>query len=335
MRVTAVIPSYNHAAFLERRIESVLGQTRPPDEVVLLDDASTDGSREILRGYEGRPGVRVAFSDVNSGSPFPQWDRGVGLATGELVWIAESDDDADPRLLGRLVERLEADSRVVLAHCDGHWVDEGDRPGRRHSDHLQRLTGGRGPWAEGDFEADGAGMVRRYMAGFTFIFNASGAVFRREAYLAAGGAPRHLRLCGDWLLWSRLLPLGRVAYVGEALNRHRDHGGTVRSSTAGQDGPAWLPQFLAVAREVVARHRPSRSEQRDAAGVILRAWEHWLRRVTPPATPVVAARAAAGIGRTFGPAAGARAWTRYLAHGTSAARQAKRIARPRLRGVPA
>src|SRR5712692_6211638 len=115
--VSVIIPSYNHARFLRQRIESVLRQTYQDFEVILLDDCSTDDSRSILSEYAGDPRVRMEFNEVNSGSTFKQWNKGVRLARGEYVWIAESDDYADPHLLEKLVSRLDAEPSTVLSYC--------------------------------------------------------------------------------------------------------------------------------------------------------------------------------------------------------------------------
>src|ERR1700738_1634065 len=106
-RVSVIVPNYNHARFLRRRMESVLRQTYRDFEVILLDDCSTDESRSILSEYAGDPRVRLEFNEKNSGSPFKQWNKGVALASGEYGWIAESDDYADERLLERLVAVLD------------------------------------------------------------------------------------------------------------------------------------------------------------------------------------------------------------------------------------
>jgi len=95
-KVSVIIPNYNHAQFLERRIESVLNQSIQDVEIILLDDCSTDNSRDVIERY--RDNVRVShieYNDTNGGSAFKQWRKGVGLAVGEWVWIAESDDWAD------------------------------------------------------------------------------------------------------------------------------------------------------------------------------------------------------------------------------------------------
>src|SRR4029077_11316800 len=105
-KVSVVVPTYNHSRFLRKRINSVLQQTFQDFEVILLDDCSTDDSRSILSSYTGDPRVRNEFNDVNSGSTFKQWNKGVRLARGEYVWISESDDYAAPRFLERLVAIL-------------------------------------------------------------------------------------------------------------------------------------------------------------------------------------------------------------------------------------
>ena len=93
--VSVIVPNYNHARYLRQRIESVLGQTYQDFEVILLDDCSTDESRSVLGEYAKDPRVRIEFNEKNSGSTFKQWNKGVRLARGEYIWIAESDDYAD------------------------------------------------------------------------------------------------------------------------------------------------------------------------------------------------------------------------------------------------
>ncbi|HVB58282.1 MAG TPA: glycosyltransferase family 2 protein, partial [Candidatus Acidoferrales bacterium] len=97
--VSVIVPNYNHARFLRKRIDSVLQQTFQDFELILLDDCSTDDSRSILSSYAGDPRIRIEFNDANSGSTFKQWNKGVRLARGKYVWIAESDDYAGEKLL--------------------------------------------------------------------------------------------------------------------------------------------------------------------------------------------------------------------------------------------
>src|SRR5215467_16170811 len=116
-KVSIVVPNYNHARFLPQRLDSILGQTFQDFELILLDDCSTDDSRSVLSQHGRDPRVRIEFNEVNSKNPFKQWNKGVGLARGEYVWIAESDDYADERFLEKLVARLDAEPRAAFAYC--------------------------------------------------------------------------------------------------------------------------------------------------------------------------------------------------------------------------
>ena len=117
------MPNYNHAPFLRERMDSILLQDYPEYEVIVLDDASTDGSRAILNEYANHPRVKLLLtSDINSGNTFVQWQRGMAQADGDYIWIAESDDVAAPHLLSRLVETMEREE-AVLSFCRSRWID--------------------------------------------------------------------------------------------------------------------------------------------------------------------------------------------------------------------
>jgi len=99
-KVSVIVPNYNHAPYLRQRIESILNQTYQDFEVILLDDCSTDNSRDILNNYRNQSKVsHCIFNAVNGKSAFQQWQKGVQLAKGEYIWIAESDDWAEPEFL--------------------------------------------------------------------------------------------------------------------------------------------------------------------------------------------------------------------------------------------
>ena len=95
-KLSVIVPNYNYARFLNARIGSILNQSFQDFELILLDDCSTDNSREVLECYRNNPHVsHIVFNEQNSGSPFIQWMKGIELARGEYIWIAEADDLAD------------------------------------------------------------------------------------------------------------------------------------------------------------------------------------------------------------------------------------------------
>ena len=124
-RVSVIIPNYNHARFLEERVQSVLDQTFQDFEIIFLDDASTDGSREVFSSLARDVRVRkTIFNDRNSGSTYKQWNRGCREAEGDLLWIAESDDYSDPAFLETLAGALDAHPEAGLTFCQSRIVNE-------------------------------------------------------------------------------------------------------------------------------------------------------------------------------------------------------------------
>ena len=259
--VSVVVPSYNHARFLSKRVESILAQTFQDFELILLDDCSTDESRAILSQYGGDPRVRIEFNEANSGNTFKQWNKGVRMATGKYIWIAESDDYADERLLERLVRILEEDARVGLAYCRSWSVDEDDR---RLNLTQPEVDASELPRWTTDYRCEGREECRLYFARTNVIANASAVVFRKAVYDGVGGADESLRLCGDWKLWAGMALGGRVAYVSEPLNYYRYHGASVRAKSARGalnlceilQVMSWIVKQVPEARDTVARRRP-------------------------------------------------------------------------------
>ena len=265
--VSIIIPNYNHARFLPKRIESVLGQTFRDFELILLDDCSTDDSRSILSKYADDPRVRIEFNEKNSGSPFKQWNKGVRLARGEYVWIAESDDYADERLLEKLVARLDSEPSAAFSYCRSWLVSaEGEISGFLDS-YLTDLDPLR--WTA-DFWADGREECQNYLVHRNTVQNASAVLFRREVYERVGGADESLVLCGDWKLWAAMALMGRIAYLGEPLNYNRYHDTSVRvkSQRLGVD----TAEYLEVVRWILQRVTPSEAARRKLCEDVSSRW---------------------------------------------------------------
>ncbi len=227
-KVSVVVPNYNHARFLRRRIESILGQTCQDFEVIYLDDASTDGSGEIIAEYAADPRVRIIANEANSGSTFKQWNKGLRETRGEYVWIAESDDYADPRFLETLLERMEHYPSAGIAYCQSECVDEEGNPLGIMEQRWNRFEAGR--W-DADYSCSGREELGRYMIRACTICNASAALLRRSVCEQVGGADESFRCAGDWDLYSRMLVVSDIAFVAEPLNFWRTHSATVRSET--------------------------------------------------------------------------------------------------------
>lgn len=208
------MPNYNHAPFLRERLDSIFAQDYANKEVILLDDASTDESKTVINEYAVRPEVKhVILNDANSGNTFIQWEKGLSLATGDYIWIAESDDVADSRLVSRLVGVLEQ-SNAMIAFAHSEWIDEVGTIIPRNRDKQ---------W-KSDFVMEGVSFVKKYLLGYSHICNASAVLFRRSAL---GGVDmeqvKQYSASGDRLFWISIALQGKVAYVADTLSRFRQH----------------------------------------------------------------------------------------------------------------
>jgi len=226
--VTVIIPNYNHAPYLRQRIDSVLTQTFQDIEVILLDDCSKDDSREIIKSYEADPRITIVFNEQNSGCVFRQWNKGLSMAKGKYIWIAESDDYSDPKFLETLVARLEGDPNIGLTFCDSFRVCNGESTTAR-----ERWYGGFSEHYNEDFKALGKEFVAEQMLFVNMIPNASAVLFRRSVAEAAGPADESFRLSGDWLFWIKLLQRSDLAYIATPLNYYRYHEQTARHANTG------------------------------------------------------------------------------------------------------
>ncbi len=262
--VSVVVPNYNHARFLRQRIDTILAQTFQDFELILLDDCSTDDSRAILSEYASDARVRLDFNEANSGSPFKQWNKGVRLAHGKYVWIAESDDYADPQFLASLVPLLDSDPAIAFAYCRSWRVTQEGING--FADYNLPDPG---RWTA-DFCIDGRELFRRYFALITPVPNASAVVFRKSFFERVGCADESLRLCGDWKLWAAMALEGKVAYSCEPMNYFRYHANNARSRTAkaGTD----VVEYLHVTRWVLDRVSLPESELKTIRNARAKGW---------------------------------------------------------------
>lgn len=222
-RVSVIVPNYNYARFLRRRIDSILSQSYQDFELILLDDASSDDSRAVIEEYRHNPHVtQVCINDVNSGGVFYQWRRGLSLAKGDYVWIAEADDYAAPGFLESCVRVLDAHPDVDICQTGSTMVDEDEKPIAKSYDKF--TTQG------GVFLSDGPEYIKRHLRWENTLYNASGILFRRSAVPEGVlEIATTYRVTGDWVFWSMMAEKGGVAVVREKLSYFRRTSSSVSS----------------------------------------------------------------------------------------------------------
>ena len=223
--VSIIIPNYNHAQYLDERIQSVLKQTYQNFEVIILDDKSTDNSLEVINKYKDNPHIaKIVANEKNSGSTFKQWQKGFDLSEGELIWIAESDDSCEITLLEKLVTEHK-EKKNVVTFCKSQRMDENGLKYETFHNEIKR-----GNW-------DGKEFIQTYLGKNNTIMNASSAIFNKDIALTIDPQYKSFKGSGDWLFWIEIIQKGSVSYIDEALNFFRKHGSntTEKSYANGTD----------------------------------------------------------------------------------------------------
>jgi glycosyltransferase involved in cell wall biosynthesis len=214
--VSVIVPNYNHASFLRKRVESIVSQTYTNFECILLDDASTDDSISILEEYVKRDSrFKLYTNEVNSGSTFAQWNYGVSLSKGKFIWIAESDDIADCNFLQTTVDILEQNSNVVIAYSQSKLIDESGKflGIWNYNENIFNKS----------FQMCGTEFIKSYLLSSNHIPNASAVLFRKSNFYFVGKSIESLKNNGDWNLWLKLLTKGDVYFISTPMNSFRQH----------------------------------------------------------------------------------------------------------------
>ncbi len=213
LSISVVIPTHNRAETLGRALDGVLAQTLAPLEVIVVDDASTDGTAAMIAA-RGDPRIRLIRHDVNRGAGAAR-NTGVAAAQGALIAFQDSDDDWMPGKLARQATMLASlPDEYVAVFCTK--IDYGRD--RRSDARPERLRYGPRrvlcvpdplePFAGGDLHA-------RLLRGN--VIGPQTTLIRRTAFEAAGGFDARLRNNEDWDFFIRLSEQGPIGFLDEPL----------------------------------------------------------------------------------------------------------------------
>lgn len=213
-RVSVVIPTWNRLSVLQQALRSVEGQTYLPDEVIVVDDGSTDGTSTKVPGEF--PQVRLLVLPENRGVSSA---RNAGIQAARSEWIAflDSDDEWRPTKLERQLEAIRAQPAFRFVHCDEVWIRDGRRvnPGARH-----RKAGG---W-----------IFKQCLP--LCAISPSAALLHRSLFKDYGLFDETLPVCEDYDLWLRVCAREPVLFVDELLViKHGGHADQLSRSRWGMD----------------------------------------------------------------------------------------------------
>lgn len=218
--VSVIIPNYNHAIYIEQRIETVLNQTFQDFELIVLDDCSTDTSREILDKYNNHPKIRLLYNEQNSGSVFKQWEKGINLAKGEFIWIAESDDYAENTFLEKLVPIIHSDNEIGLIYSDSYIVIDNSPCYTSSKDKNRRFNSTK--WSQ-SYVVQGREEIKETLVKRCSINNASAVLFKKSALQSIFPLPYNYKNSGDYFIYIAIANTYKIGYVPEILNYFRYH----------------------------------------------------------------------------------------------------------------
>jgi glycosyltransferase involved in cell wall biosynthesis len=194
MRISVVIPSYNRAHTLQRALQSVFAQGSPVDEVILVDDGSTDDSAALV----ARLFPQVSVIQQTNGGVSAARNKGIEAAQYEWIALLDSDDCWLPHKIQTVRDAAAKHPEYILYHSDEIWVRRGVRvnPMQKH-----RKSGG---WI------------------FTqclplCAISPSAAVIEKSALQSLGLFDESLPACEDYDLWLRLCHRFPVYYIDQPL----------------------------------------------------------------------------------------------------------------------
>lgn len=276
-RVSVIVPSYNYAHYMEARLSSIFNQTAPVFEIIVLDDCSKDSAADVARSvaHEHLRSVEVIENERNSGNVFRQWKKGLDLARGDYIWIAEADDVANPRFLERAVDALNRHPDAVFAFSDSHALDaDGALMYESYKGYYSAL-GDHG--LEKDAVYPTREFLRRFLGARNLVLNASAVVWRtdrlRRAFETLKDEAFKYTCAGDWRVYIEgALQDGEILYIADPLNGHRRHDDSVTHALKKDAHLKEIQNIHAVLRRTF---KDDRALGKELDGAIADLKKHW------------------------------------------------------------
>jgi glycosyltransferase involved in cell wall biosynthesis len=250
-KVSVCIPTYNGAAFLAEAIKSVLAQSYPHFELLIVDDGSTDATVEIARSFAD-PRLTIHQNENRLGIP-ANWNRALSLTHGEFLCLFHQDDVMLPENLARKVAALKANPAVSFVHSAIEFLVEEDAPPPPAN------------WVEEaseDFVIEGNAYFRQLIAKNRIC--APTVLMRREHFDRVGEFDRTLGFTCDYTMWLKLCVEGQVAFLSHPLVLYRWH---EKNATHAYRFEKGVDELLA-ARQAAIRYYEERTGRQEEAELL-------------------------------------------------------------------
>ncbi len=205
--VSVVIPNFNHALYLSAAIASVLAQSYPNVEIIVVDDGSTDESRAVAARYGNR--IRYIWQE-NRGLSAAR-NTGIRAANGEYIGLLDADDLYEPHYLSTMITTLQANPEADGLYCGYQFVDQYNQP-------LPQIEARQIPTEQ---------IYATLLDGNFFV--PESVLVHQRCYASAGAFDETLRACEDWDMWLRITRQHVIIGTDAVLTRHRVLAGSMSS----------------------------------------------------------------------------------------------------------
>lgn len=229
IKISVVVPNYNYSNYLYQRVYSILNQNYKIHELIILDDASKDNSLFYIEQIEQKisefVNVKVVVNDINSGNAFSQWQKGMNLASGDYVWVAEADDYAKENFLNEVVSPLKKNNNIVISYADTGFIDSNGYITKNSLvDQIDILKTNH--W-NASYVNKGISEINCYSYLNCTIPNVSGTIIKKGNYDEIFESAKKFHQSGDWFTYLNILNLGDISYINKTLNYYRVHGNNI------------------------------------------------------------------------------------------------------------
>jgi len=196
-QISVVIPSYMHARFIEKTLQSVVSQAYPKKEIIVMDGGSTDGTLEILKRYAKH---LAYWKSEKDGGQTAALISGFERSTGDIQCWLNSDDLLEPGALAEVAAYFEKNPGVEAVFGNTSWIDIEDNLLRRQ----REIPFNRFIWT----------YTYNYIPGMSMFW-------RRRAYERVGGLDARFNLAMDADLWDRISDIGKIGHADRYWSRMR------------------------------------------------------------------------------------------------------------------
>lgn len=204
--ISVIIPAYNSAPYISEAIDSVLGQSYSDYEIIVIDDASTDNTGEVLNKYSDNPKVSVIRLDVCSGVAAAR-NAGLGMARGDIVALLDADDIWLPEKLNKQYQALKEEPEAGWAYCNGAVVDQ----------NIKKMYFFTERWNHT------GGMIYEDILLKSLCVPVSSVIIKREVFDHCGLFDPDLKTVEDLDLFLRIARKYKCVYLKEPLFNYRVH----------------------------------------------------------------------------------------------------------------